>query len=48
MLIMAYNVFKTVAAGKAYDAPIPEGYAPGSIPMRPAVGPMVTPAAQGD
>jgi cytochrome c oxidase cbb3-type subunit 1 len=48
MLIMAYNVFKTVAAGKAHDAPIPEGYAPGSIPMRPAVGPMVTPAAQGD
>jgi cytochrome c oxidase cbb3-type subunit I len=23
MLIMAYNVFKTVAAGRAYDAPIP-------------------------
>ncbi|MCA2998248.1 MAG: cytochrome-c oxidase, cbb3-type subunit I [Rhodocyclaceae bacterium] len=48
MLIMAYNVFKTVAAGKAYDAPIPEGMSPGSLPMRPAVGPMVNPAAQGD
>ena len=23
MLLMAYNVFKTVQSGKAYDAPIP-------------------------
>jgi cytochrome c oxidase cbb3-type subunit 1 len=33
MLIMAYNVFKTVAAGNAYDAPIPEEMSPGSLPM---------------
>jgi cytochrome c oxidase cbb3-type subunit I len=45
MLIMAYNVFKTVSAGKAYDAPIPEGMTPGSLPM-PAFASNV--AAQGD
>jgi cytochrome c oxidase cbb3-type subunit 1 len=33
MLIMAYNVFKTVAAGNAYDAPVSDSMAPGSLPM---------------
>ncbi len=33
MLLMAYNVFKTVIAGKPYDAPIPEGIAAGALPM---------------
>jgi cytochrome c oxidase cbb3-type subunit 1 len=28
MLIMAYNVFKTISLGKAYDAPIPQTNAP--------------------
>jgi cytochrome c oxidase cbb3-type subunit 1 len=45
MLIMAYNVFKTVAAGNAYDAPIPEEMSPGSLPM-PAFAAQT--AAQGD
>jgi cytochrome c oxidase cbb3-type subunit 1 len=34
MLIMAYNVWKTIASGKAYDAPIPEiDHAPHEPPM---------------
>jgi cytochrome c oxidase cbb3-type subunit 1 len=45
MLIMAYNVFKTVAAGNAYDAPISDSMAPGSLPM-PAFAAQT--AAQGD
>jgi len=48
MLIMAYNVARTIAAGQAYDAPIPAGMAPGSLPMPSGVGPIVNPAAQGD
>jgi cytochrome c oxidase cbb3-type subunit 1 len=48
MLIMAYNVFKTVAAGKAYDAPIPEGITPGSLPMPAYANPASSVAAQGD
>jgi cytochrome c oxidase cbb3-type subunit 1 len=46
MLIMAYNVFKTATAGKAYDAPIPQQLPAGSMPM-PAFAKMATPA-QGD
>jgi cytochrome c oxidase cbb3-type subunit I len=42
MLIMAYNVFKTVQLGKAYDAPIPVGnqnaHAPDLGRMAPAQG----------
>jgi cytochrome c oxidase cbb3-type subunit 1 len=45
MLIMAYNVFKTVAAGNAYDAPVSDSMAPGSLPM-PAFAAQT--AAQGD
>jgi cytochrome c oxidase cbb3-type subunit 1 len=48
MLIMAYNVYKTVAAGKAYDAPIPEGMTPGSLPMPAYANPAGNVAAQGD
>jgi cytochrome c oxidase cbb3-type subunit 1 len=46
MLIMAYNVFKTVSAGKAYDAPIPQDLPAGSTPM-PAFAKAAAPA-QGD
>jgi cytochrome c oxidase cbb3-type subunit 1 len=46
MLIMAYNVFKTVSAGKAYDAPIPQDLPAGSTPM-PAFAKAPSPA-QGD
>ena len=45
MLIMAYNVYKTVIAGKPYDAPIPEAMAPGSLPMPAYAGRVAT---QGD
>jgi len=34
MLIMAYNVFRTIAAGTPYDAPIPESVPTNSIPLR--------------
>jgi cytochrome c oxidase cbb3-type subunit 1 len=34
MLIMAYNVFRTIAAGTPYDAPIPESVPTNSIPIR--------------
>jgi cytochrome c oxidase cbb3-type subunit 1 len=45
MLIMAFNVYKTIAAGKAYDAPIPDAIWPGSVPMPGFAGQVV---AQGD